>query len=209
MSERFACAECGLTLPLVEPQLFSFNSPRGACAVCHGLGVRTMADVARMVPDAKLSLRGGALAPFKKQLPREIEAYARSMGVDLHAAWRDLPARARDELLHGDGDSFPGALALLERRARVRARSRDDDDDGDGDDTGSAVTERFRRRGAVRRVPAARGCDPKHSRSGSTGRTSRSSSARSISDAPARVGPRRHLEESLDPRGARRRPRRA
>jgi excinuclease ABC subunit A len=140
LSERFACAECGVTLPVIEPQLFSFNSPRGACPVCHGLGVRTVADVARLVPDERLSLKQGALAPFKKALPREIESYARSMGVDLYAPWASLPARARDELLHGDGDAFPGALALLERKARVRARSRDEDDEEDDD----GLTERFR-----------------------------------------------------------------
>jgi excinuclease ABC subunit A len=140
LSERFACAECGVTLPVIEPQLFSFNSPRGACPACHGLGVRTVADVERLVPDGRLSLKQGALAPFKKALPREIEAYARGMGVDLYAPWDSLPERARDEILHGDGDTFPGALALLERKARARARSRDDDEDEE-DDT---LTERFR-----------------------------------------------------------------
>ncbi len=140
MSERFACAECGITLPPVEPQLFSFNSPRGACPTCHGLGVRTLADVDKMVPDPTLPLVRGALAPFKRALPREIEQYARSMGVDLYAPWNELPPRARDEILHGDGDTFPGALALLDQRARARARSRDEEEDDDE----ASVADRFR-----------------------------------------------------------------
>lgn len=140
-SERFACAECGVTLPVIEPQLFSFNSPRGACPACHGLGVRTVADEARLVPDPSLSIKQGALAPFKKALPREVEQYCRAMGVDMYAPWSALPQRARDEILHGDGDSFAGALALLERRARARARQRDEEDD----DESEALNERFRR----------------------------------------------------------------
>jgi excinuclease ABC subunit A len=140
MSERFACTECGITLPPVEPQLFSFNSPKGACPTCHGLGVRTLADVDKMVPDPSLSLKQGALTPFKRALPREIETYARTMGVDLYAPWEQLPARARDEILHGDGDTFPGALVLLEQKARAKARSRDDEDEDDD----SNLTDRFR-----------------------------------------------------------------
>ena len=139
-SERFACAECGVTLPLIEPQLFSFNSPKGACQICNGLGVRSVADVERMVPDPALSLREGALAPFRKTLPREIEEYARSVGVDLYAPWKSLHARARDEILHGDGDSYPGALVLLDRRARARSRLRDEEEDVDGEE----VRDRFR-----------------------------------------------------------------
>ena len=140
MSERFACAECGVTLPVIEPQLFSFNSPRGACQVCHGLGVRAVADLERLVPDPRLSLKQGAIAPFKKGIPREIEAYARAMGVDLYAPWSSLPERARDEILHGDGDSFTGALALLEHKARARARSRDEEEDEDDE----VIGDRFR-----------------------------------------------------------------
>ncbi len=130
LSDRFACAPCGVTLPPIEPALFSFNAPSGACPVCHGLGVRSVADLARLVPDETKTIRGGALASFKKsQLPRELERYARSMGVDLDAPWSALPERARDEILYGDGDEFVGVLSLLERRNRVGARADDDDDD--------------------------------------------------------------------------------
>jgi excinuclease ABC subunit A len=142
LSERFACADCGITLPEIEPQLFSFNSPKGACPTCHGLGVRALADRDRLVPDPSKSLRGGALASFKKSLPREVEVWARGMGVDLDAAFSSLPDRAKDELFYGDGDGFAGVLALLDRAAKVRTRSRDDDDDDDDDE---GFVDRFRR----------------------------------------------------------------
>lgn len=140
LSERFACADCDITLPEIEPQLFSFNSPKGACATCNGLGVRTVADRERLVPDASKSLRGGALIAFKKSLPREVEQWARSMGVDLDAPFEALPDRAKDELFYGDGDAFVGVLALLDRAARARSRSKDEDDEDDD----SAVIDRFR-----------------------------------------------------------------
>jgi excinuclease ABC subunit A len=141
LSERFACAECGVTLPEIEPQLFSFNSPKGACPACHGLGVRAVADVSKLVPDGARSVREGAITAFRKGLPREIEQWARGMGVDLDAPFDALPERAREELLHGDGDEYPGALALIERAARARARAREDDDE---EDTPEGVIERYR-----------------------------------------------------------------
>jgi excinuclease ABC subunit A len=137
LSERFACADCGVTLPPIEPSLFSFNSPAGACPVCNGLGVREVADLGKLVPDPALSLRQGALAPWKKSLlPRELEAYARGIGIDLYAPWSSLPQRARDEILYGDGDAFPGVLALLDRKSRAQSRrgAKDDDDETDADE---------------------------------------------------------------------------
>lgn len=134
LSERFACAVCSITLPPIEPALFSFNAPSGACPVCHGLGVRSVADLAKLVPDTGKSIRGGALAGFKKgSLPRELERYARALGVDLDAPWGELPERARDEILYGDGDAYPGVLALLERRSR--AGGREDEDEVEVDET--------------------------------------------------------------------------
>jgi excinuclease ABC subunit A len=141
LSERFACADCAITLPEIEPQLFSFNSPKGACPTCHGLGVRTVADRERLVPDPSKSLRAGALVSFKKTLPREIEQWARSMGVDLDAPYASLPERAKDELFYGDGDRFVGVLSLIEREAKSRARAKDDEGD---DEASEGFVERFR-----------------------------------------------------------------
>lgn len=141
LSERFACADCGIMLPEIEPQLFSFNSPKGACPTCHGLGVRTVADRDRLVPDGSKSLRAGALQSFKKGLPREVEQWAHSMGIDLDLPFDALPERAKDELFYGDGDTFIGVLALLDRAAKARTRARDDDEE---DEDGNGVIDRFR-----------------------------------------------------------------
>jgi excinuclease ABC subunit A len=129
LSERFACSDCGVTLPEIEPQLFSFNSPKGACAKCNGLGVRAVADVERLVPDPSRSLREGAITAFKRGLPRELEQWARAVGLNLDAPFAALADRAKEELLHGDGDGFSGVLSLIDANARTRVRVRDGDDE--------------------------------------------------------------------------------
>jgi excinuclease ABC subunit A len=92
--------------------------------------VREQADLAALVPDASLSLRQGALAPWRARgLPRALESWARAVGLDLHLPWKELPPRARDEVLYGDDDTFVGVLSLLEQRGRGRSRGDDDDDD--------------------------------------------------------------------------------
>ncbi|MDP3277626.1 MAG: excinuclease ABC subunit UvrA [Deltaproteobacteria bacterium] len=146
-SERFSCADCSVTLPDIEPALFSFNSPKGACSACHGLGVRDRVDLSRWVGDPTRSLRGGVLLPFKRGLPSEVEQWARTMGVDLEAPFETLSERARDELFEGDGDLFEGVVILAERAARGRTKksesARDDDESAaDDDDTFGG---RFRR----------------------------------------------------------------
>jgi excinuclease ABC subunit A len=113
---RFACARCGRVMPDVTPSLFSFNSPAGQCPRCAGLGVERDTDTG--VKDPTRSLRGGAVPGWKKALPDALTRYAASLGVDLDAPWNELPPRAREELLLGDGDLWPGIDALL----------RDDDD---------------------------------------------------------------------------------
>jgi excinuclease ABC subunit A len=108
---RFACARCGRVMPDVTPSLFSFNSPAGQCARCVGLGVER--DTETGVKDPTRSLRGGAVPSWKKSLPESLSRYAASLGVDLDAPWNELPPRAREELLLGDGDLWPGIDALL------------------------------------------------------------------------------------------------
>ncbi|MFO0630611.1 MAG: excinuclease ABC subunit UvrA [Polyangiales bacterium] len=108
---RFACARCGRVMPDVTPSLFSFNSPAGQCPRCVGLGVER--DTENGVKDPTRSLRGGAVPAWKKALPESLTRYAASLGVDLDAPWSELSARAREELLLGDGDLWPGIDALL------------------------------------------------------------------------------------------------
>jgi excinuclease ABC subunit A len=104
-SENFACPVSGFTIPEIEPRLFSFNAPFGACPSCDGLGVELFFDPRLIVPDESLPLLRGAIAPWSKgQTPyfrQTIEALARHYGFDKAPRWRDLPEAARDVLLYG------------------------------------------------------------------------------------------------------------
>lgn len=112
LTTRFACSACDRVLPEITPALLSFNSPAGACPRCQGLG--TLRETSSLVRDPARSLRGGALAPWKKDLPEALLRYAQTVGVDLDLPWRDLSPRAREEILLGDGDDFPGVASLAE-----------------------------------------------------------------------------------------------
>ncbi|WP_111428302.1 excinuclease ABC subunit UvrA [Rhodobacteraceae bacterium DSL-40] len=104
-SENFACPVSGFTIPEIEPRLFSFNAPFGACPDCDGLGVELFFDPRLIVPDESLPVLKGAIAPWSKgQSPyyrQTIEALARHYGFNKSARWRDLPEQARDVLLYG------------------------------------------------------------------------------------------------------------
>jgi excinuclease ABC subunit A len=104
-SERFSCPKCGLSLPELEPRQFSFNSPFGVCPDCHGLGTRREVNAELILGDHSISVLEGVVLPWgepsgylrKAVLP----ALARAFRFDLGAAWRDIPAPARQSLLHG------------------------------------------------------------------------------------------------------------
>src|SRR4051812_46872857 len=104
-SERLVSWEYGITLPPLEPRLFSFNSPHGACPTCDGLGVRSAIDEGRVVPDPSRSLREGAVAAFGRRgsvaTATEVARLVDALGVDPDLAWSDLPEAARDAILHG------------------------------------------------------------------------------------------------------------
>ena len=106
-SARFACPVSGFTIDEVEPRLFSFNNPFGACPSCDGLGVSAHFEEQLIVPDTDLSLRGGALAPWAKSTSKyyvqTLESLARHFGFSLDVAFRDLDSRARHILLYGSG----------------------------------------------------------------------------------------------------------
>ncbi|SDE57646.1 excinuclease ABC subunit A [Paracoccus isoporae] len=106
-SENFACPVSGFTLPEIEPRLFSFNAPMGACPECDGLGVELFFDEHLVVPDQALSVAGGAIAPWAKSksayLTQTINALARHYGFDKKTAWRDLPENIRKLFLYGSG----------------------------------------------------------------------------------------------------------
>jgi excinuclease ABC subunit A len=138
MSSKFACPVSGFTIPEIEPRLFSFNNPHGACPVCDGLGTQLYFDPMLVVPDQSLTLRKGAVAPWSKTSSpyylQTLEALARHCKFSLNDRWDDLPKRARDVILYGSGEdeikfiyddglrryetkkAFEGVIPNLERR---------------------------------------------------------------------------------------------
>ncbi len=140
-SESFACLECGTSVPELEPRMFSFNSPHGACARCTGLGSQMEIDPDLIVPDPSLSLNQGAILPWSTSASNYYEtmtqAIAERYEVDPDVPWEELPEEVQDTFLYGtDGDrlyisyrnrygrrrsyttSFEGIVANLERRYR-------------------------------------------------------------------------------------------
>ena len=108
MSSKFACPVSGFTIPEIEPRLFSFNSPHGACPTCDGLGTQLYFDAALVVPDESLTLRKGAIAPWAKSTSpyylQTLEALGRHYKFSLNEAFEDLPKKARDVVLFGSGN---------------------------------------------------------------------------------------------------------
>ena len=139
-SSKFACPVSGFTIPEIEPRLFSFNNPFGACPVCGGLGSELRVDDSPVVPNPKLTLRQGAIAPWAKTSSpyylQTLEALGRHYKFRLDKPWSELPAEARRVILHGSGEEeirfayddglrayevrkpFEGVVANLERRYR-------------------------------------------------------------------------------------------
>ncbi len=139
-SENFACPVSGFTIPEIEPRLFSFNAPFGACPECGGLGAELFFDERLVVPDSNLKILDGAIAPWRKgkspYFTQTVQAIAKHYGVDPNARWKDLPAHVRQVFLYGSGDeeirfrydeggrvynvtrSFEGVIPNMERRYR-------------------------------------------------------------------------------------------
>ena len=139
-SERFACPDCNISYPEIEPRLFSFNSPAGACSSCDGIGSKMVFDPALVVPDAEKSLKQGAIEPWGNadafMYAQTLEAVAEHLGVNVRTPFGELPERARKVLLYGSGREaiefhfssmgqqrqverpFEGVIPNLERRYR-------------------------------------------------------------------------------------------
>ena len=139
-SENFACPVSGFTIPEIEPRLFSFNAPFGACPSCDGLGKELFFDERLVVPDQSLKIYDGALAPWRKgkspYFLQTIEAIAKHYEFDKNTAWKDLPKHVQQVFLHGSGDEeiafrydeggrvyevtrvFEGVIPNMERRYR-------------------------------------------------------------------------------------------
>ncbi|HST69855.1 MAG TPA: excinuclease ABC subunit UvrA [Solirubrobacterales bacterium] len=106
-SEQFACLNCGTSIPELEPRIFSFNSPHGACDRCHGLGFQRVIDPELVVPDPTLSLGEGALQPWNRGISaywrRLIAAVAEANDVDLDKPWSQLTQDEKEIFLYGTG----------------------------------------------------------------------------------------------------------
>ncbi len=130
LSEKNACADCGISLPEIAPRLFSFNSPHGACPTCNGLGVRWEFDPAQIIPDGSLSLSEGAIEPWGgKRLSRYyaqiLAALHDEFSVDLKKSWSQLPKTAQRLVLYGTGDNTLSCPSGTSTRARRVARKWD------------------------------------------------------------------------------------
>ncbi|UWQ16372.1 excinuclease ABC subunit UvrA [Jannaschia sp. M317] len=139
-SEKFACPVSGFTIPEIEPRLFSFNAPFGACPTCDGLGMELFFDERLVVPDVTLTLPKGALAPWNKgkspYFTQTINSIAKHYEFDQKLAWKDLPEKVQQVFLRGSGKEkikfrydeggriyevtrvFEGVIPNMERRYR-------------------------------------------------------------------------------------------
>ena len=139
-SEKFACPDSGFTISEIEPRLFSFNNPFGACPVCDGLGHKLAFDADMIVPDKDKSLHKGAIGPWAKGpsplYTQTLQALARHYGFSMDDPWWKLPEEARQVVLYGSGKdkihfvyddnarkyevnkTFEGVIPNLERRWR-------------------------------------------------------------------------------------------
>ncbi|MFL1461180.1 excinuclease ABC subunit UvrA [Roseococcus sp. DSY-14] len=107
-SQKFACPVSGFSIEEIEPRLFSFNSPQGACPACDGLGTESFFDPALVVPQEGLSLKEGAIAPWagnasSAYYDQTLASLARHLRVSAEKPWEELPEEAREAILHGTG----------------------------------------------------------------------------------------------------------
>ncbi len=107
-SAKFACPVSGFTIDEIEPRLFSFNNPFGACPACDGLGTKNYFDPDMIVPDDRLSLREGAIAPWanstSQYYAQTLESLCAHFRASMLKPWRELPEKVRRAILHGTGD---------------------------------------------------------------------------------------------------------
>ncbi|WP_431305207.1 excinuclease ABC subunit UvrA [Sediminicoccus sp. BL-A-41-H5] len=140
-SQKFACPVSGFSIEEIEPRLFSFNSPQGACPTCDGLGTESFFDPALVIPNPALSLKEGAIVPWagnasSPYYDQTLVSLAKHLKIGMEKPWEELPAEAQHAILHGTGSEpvtlrykdglrayevqkpFEGVIRNLERRFR-------------------------------------------------------------------------------------------
>lgn len=140
-SEHFACSDCGISLPVIEPRLFSFNNPYGACPACTGLGMNMELDKELIIPDGSKTFAQGAVAALSTNMEayhmKQLGAVLKTYGFDFATVWNDLPEHVKEILWNGSGEekftfvyenmqgevkqhttSFEGIIPMLRRRHR-------------------------------------------------------------------------------------------
>ncbi|MCL2335335.1 MAG: excinuclease ABC subunit UvrA, partial [Endomicrobia bacterium] len=130
-SEQYACTECGINLPEIEPRLFSFNSPFGACPECTGLGNKIEIDENLVVPDKNRSLSQGAIVAWTEPITTRTNRWKGAWGgyywellssvakvnkIPLNKPWKELTKEQQDIILHGYDDQFEGVITNMQRR---------------------------------------------------------------------------------------------
>jgi excinuclease ABC subunit A len=126
-SEKFACPVSGFTIAEIEPRLFSFNAPQGACPACDGLGEKLLFDPELVVPNENLSIKRGAIVPWAKSNPpspyymQVLGSLAREFGFSLETPWNDLPDEIRHTILYGT-DGRPVTLRFVDGRRSYDVR---------------------------------------------------------------------------------------
>ncbi len=126
-SEKFACIDCGISYPEITPQIFSFNSPMGACAECNGLGTKMFFDPDLIVPNETLSLSAGAIAPWERRASEfyvnMLEALGKQYGFKLETVWEKLPKKVQNVILYGsEEDRVEMTYDLNEKKDSVWSR---------------------------------------------------------------------------------------
>lgn len=124
-SENFSCPECGFTISELEPRLFSFNSPFGACPTCDGLGKKWSVDVSLVIPDDTLSLSDGAILPWRPissdYYPNLLKQVAEHFNIDMDQPFKDLSKEEQDIILNGHTDYLD--VTFTQRNGAKRTRT--------------------------------------------------------------------------------------
>lgn len=108
-SEQYACPICGFTVGELEPRLFSFNAPTGACPECEGLGLKLEVDIDLVVPDQTKTLKEGAIVPWNpissQYYPQMLEQFCKSVGIDMDTSFNKLSKKQQQQILYGNGET--------------------------------------------------------------------------------------------------------